>query len=341
MNPEPQTRRMRDSLMRRTTYLILAAVSLLAAVTANAAELTHAEGPFQPTWESLADQYQTPEWFRDAKFGIWAHWGPQCEPEAGDWYARNMYMEGSPQYKYHLEHYGPQSKVGFKDIIHQWKAEDFDPDKLVGFYKENGAKYFMALANHHDNFDLFDSKYQPWNSVALGPKKDLIGGWAKAARKHGLRFGVSIHASHAWSWLEPSQGADKKGPNAGIPYDGKLTKADGKGQWWDGLDPQDLYAQSHKPGKKMDWEWNPAKGSSTPDAAYMEKFYKRTKQLWDDYQPDQMYFDDHVLPMHGVTDEIGLKLAAHFYNSSIKLHGKNEAVMNTKKLNPMQRKAIV
>lgn len=319
----------------------LAALSLVAAVTANAAELIHDEGPFLPTWESLANQYQTPEWFRDAKFGIWAHWGPQCEPEQGDWYARNMYMEGSEQYKHHLKEYGPQSKVGFKDIIHRWKAEDFDPDKLVGFYKENGAKYFMALANHHDNFDLFDSKYQPWNSVAIGPKKDLIGGWAKAARKHGLRFGVSVHASRPWSWLEPSQGADKKGPHAGIPYDGKLTKADGKGQWWEGLDPQDLYAQNHKPGKNMDWEWNPAKGSGAPDAAYMEKFYKRTKQLWDDYQPDQVYFDDHVLPMHGATDEIGLKLAAHFYNSSIKRHGKNEAVMNGKKLDPLQRKAIV
>jgi alpha-L-fucosidase len=91
----------------------------------------------------------------------------------------------------------------------------------------------------------------------------------------------------------------------------------------------------------MDWEWNPAKGSGAPDAAYMEKFYKRTKQLWDDYQPDQVYFDDHVLPMHGATDEIGLKLAAHFYNSSIKRHGKNEAVMNGKKLDPMQRKAII
>jgi len=324
---------------------LVAAVGLaLAFAGANqlvATELTHADGPFQPTWESLEKQYQTPDWFRDAKFGIWAHWGPQCEPEHGDWYARGMYIPGNNDYKTHIEEYGHQATNGFKDVIHQWKAANFDPDKLLAFYKENGAKYFMALANHHDNFDLFNSKYQPWNSVAVGPKKDLVGGWAAAAKKNGLRFAMSVHASRAWSWYEPAQGADTNGPFAGVSYDGKLTKADGKGQWWDGLDPQDLYAQNHKPGTQLEWDWNPNKGSSTPDQAYLEKFYNRTKQLWDDYHPDQIYFDDNTLPMHGVTDEIGLKLAAHFYNSSISLHGKNEAVMNAKKLVPMQRKALV
>jgi alpha-L-fucosidase len=299
-----------------------------------------AAGPFKADWNSLTN-YQTPDWFRDAKFGIWAHWGPQCEPEHGDWYARNMYMQRSAAYKSHLVEYGHPSTNGFKDVIHEWKAANFDPDKLLKFYKENGAKYFMALANHHDNFDLFDSKYQPWNSVATGPHKDLIGGWAAAARKNGLRFAVSVHATHAWSWYEVAQGADKTGPLAGVPYDGKLTKADGKGLWWDGLDPQDLYAQNHTPGTKLEWCWNQDKGSSVPDAAYMEKFFKRTQQLWDDYHPDQIYFDDSVLPFWGVTDEVGLKLAAHFYNSSILLHGHNEAVMNNKLLNPMQREAMV
>ena len=299
-----------------------------------------AAGPFKADWNSLTN-YATPDWFRDAKFGIWAHWGPQCQPEHGDWYARSMYLQGSADYQSHLAEYGHPSTNGFKDVIHVWKAANFDPDKLLKFYKENGAKYFMALANHHDNFDNFNSKYQPWNSVALGPQKDLIGGWAKAARKNGLRFAVSVHCSRAWSWYEPAQGADTNGPLAGVPYDGRLTKADGKGLWWDGLDPQDLYAQNHAPGTKLEWSWDPAKGSSTPDAAYMEKFFKRTKQLWDDYHPDQIYFDDSVLPFHGVSDEIGLNLAAHFYNSSIQLHGRNEAVMNNKMLNPMEREAMV
>ena len=299
-----------------------------------------ADGPFKPDWDSLTQYQQAPEWFRDAKFGIWAHWGPQCQPEHGDWYARSMYEEGSWNYKTHITEYGHPSTNGFKDVIRVWKAERFDPDTLVKFYKDNGAKTFMALANHHDNLDLYDSKYQPWNSVALGPKKDLIGGWAKAARKHGLRFGVSVHASHAWMWYEPAQGADKSGPLAGVPYDGKLTKADGKGQWWEGLDPQDLYAQNHAPGA-YHWEWDATKGSSVPDAAYMEKFFKRTLQLWDDYQPDQIYFDDTVLPLHGVTDEVGLKLAAHFYNTRLDKKGRTQAVVNGKWLSEKQRTALV
>ena len=299
-----------------------------------------AAGPFKPDWNSLTN-YQTPDWFRDAKFGIWAHWGPQCEPEHGDWYARSMYMQGSGDYKSHLVEYGHPSTNGFKDVIHVWKAEHFDPDTLLKFYKANGAKYFMALANHHDNLDLFDSKYQSWNSVAVGPQKDLVGGWAKAARKNGLRFAVSVHCSRAWSWYEVAQGADTNGPLAGVPYDGKLTKADGKGQWWDGLDPQELYAQNHTPGKKLEWSWDPAKGSSTPDAAYMEKFFKRTQQLWDDYHPDQIYFDDTVLPFVGVTDEVGLKLAAHFYNTRLNANGGTEAVMNGKILNELQRRTMV
>ena len=303
-----------------------------------------AAGPFKPDWDSLSSQYQTPEWYRDAKFGIWAHWGPQCEAEQGDWYARNMYKEGEWPYKQHLAEYGHPSKFGFKDIIHTWKAEHFDPDTLVKFYKENGAKIFMALANHHDNFDLFNSKYQPWNSVAMGPKKDLIGGWAKAARKYGLRFGVSVHASHTWTWYEPAQGADKNGPLAGVPYDGKLTKADGKGQWWEGLDPQDLYAQNHPTGDQTKWDWwdwNTSSGTTLPDAAYMEKFFKRTKQLIDDYHPDQIYYDDTILPLHGVTDEIGLKLSAHFYNTHLDKEGRTEAVMNCKWLDEKQRKSMV
>src|SRR5512136_2091433 len=121
------------------------------------------------------------------------------------------------------------------------------PGGLLALYKRAGAQYFFALANHHDNFDNYNSKYQPWNSVNLGPQKDLIGGWAKAARKNDMRFGVSVHAAHAWSWYETAQGADQKGPLAGVPYDGKLTRADGKGTWWDGYDPQDLYAQAHAP----------------------------------------------------------------------------------------------
>ena len=305
-----------------------------------------AEGPYQPNWESLASQYQCPEWFRDAKFGIWAHWGPQCEPEHSDWYARLMYVEGSDRYNFHLKTYGPPSKFGFKEIIHQWKAANFDPDKLLAFYKENGARYFMALANHHDNFDLWDSKYQPWNSVAMGPKRDLVAGWAAAARKLGLPFGVSVHASRAWKWYESSQGADATGPLAGIPYDGNLTKADGKGQWWEGLDPQDLYAQNHKPTVYARDGLEVMKTVITPgdkvSSAYCEKFTLRTLDLIDQYKPDLVYFDEPVLPMRDGPESYGLRIVSHFYNSQLKWHnGRNEGVINTKRLNEQQRKALV
>lgn len=303
-------------------------------------------GPFLPTWESLA-KYQTPDWFRDAKFGMWAHWGPQCEPEAGDWYAREMYMEGNRKYKYHIEKYGHPSKFGFKDVINTWKAEKWDPEALVSLYKSAGAKYFMALANHHDNLDLYNSKYQKnWNSIKQGPKKDIIGGWAAAAKKNDLPFAVSVHAAHAWSWFETAQRADKAGPFAGIPYDGKLTKKDGKGKWWDGLDPQELYAQDHPLSKNSEdngmihqqWHWG--NGVTPPTQAYIDKFYNRTVDLINKYSPDMIYFDDSQFPMWPISD-VGLKIAAHMYNKSIKDKGKLGAVITGKILDDQQKKAMV
>ena len=315
-------------------------------VIVNTAAQPITPGKFQPTWDSLK-QYQTPDWFRNAKFGIWAHWGPQCAPEDSDWYARNMYIQGHRQNIYQIAHYGPPSQFGFKDVIHTWKAEHWDPDKLVALYKRVGAQYFVALADHHDNFDLWDSRYQPWNSVRVGPQKDLIVGWARAARAQGLPFGVSVHAAHAWSWYEITQSSDKTGPLAGVPYDGKLTKADGKGKWWDGLDPQDLYEQRHVPSPNFDkpgsihdrWDWN--NGVSHPDQAYCDKFYNRIVDLVHKYQPDLLYFDDDALPLWPVSDA-GLKIAADFYNfSEQRHHGSLEAVILGKQLNDQEKKCMV
>ena len=305
-----------------------------------------ASGPFRPEWESL-EKYQVPDWFRNAKFGIWAHWGPQCAPEFGDWYGRLMYEEGSDAYRNHLKKYGHPSKVGFKDVIQQWKAENWDPDGLVALYKKAGAKYFVALANHHDNFDTYNSRYQPeWTSTRIGPGKDLIAGWSKAARANGLRFGVSVHAAHAWTWYELAQRSDKSGPYAGIPYDGNLTRLDGVGKWWEGLDPQALYAQRH-PLSKAEGEggvnheqWHWGGGASIPDRAYCDKFFDRTRDLIDTYDPDLVYYDDTVLPLYPFSD-VGLRLAAHMYNRSIATKGKLEAVVNGKILNEQQRRSMV
>lgn len=304
------------------------------------------DGKFEPTWESLK-KYEIPEWFRNAKFGIWAHWGPQCVEGSGDWMARSMYMEGTREYKYHVEHYGHPSEVGFKDIIPLFKAEKWDPDKLVALYKRIGAQYFFVLGNHHDNMDLWDSKYQPWNSMNMGPKRDILAEWEKAARKYELPFGISFHADHAWTWYEPSQRYDREGPKAGIYYDGKLTKDDGKGKWWEGYDPQDLYAQNH-PMSEGSWsdgmihkQWAWGNGAYQPTQEYCTNFYNRTLDAINRYNPDLIYFDVTVVPFYPISDA-GLKIAAHFYNHNMATHkGKLEAVMFGKILDEEQRKALV
>ena len=310
-----------------------------------------APGPFQPTWASLADGYHTPDWFRDAKFGIWAHWSAQCVPEHGDWYARNMYIQGTDDYNYHVAHYGHPSKFGFMELDNLWKAEKWDPEKMMDLYVRAGAKYFVALANHHDNFDAYDSKYQPWNSVNVGPHRDIVGTWAKVARKHGLRFGVSNHSSHAWHWFQVAYGHDVEGPLAGVPYDAAtLTKADGKGKWWDGLDPKDLYcglripmADDLKTAKQAeDWHWKHDGHwyESVPpdDDGYSEKWFLRAQDLVDKYHPDLLYFDDEELPL----ERYGLGIAAHYYNAGLQWHdGRIETVVNAKKMTPAHAPAVV
>src|ERR1700685_2348422 len=182
-------------MTRRTTMRLLAgAAAGASAKQAGSRQMQFeiAPGPFEGTRESLKS-YQAPDWFRDAKFGIWAHWGPQSAAEDGDWYARNMYMQGSRQYNYHVQHYGHPSKFGFKDIIPTWTASEFDPDYLVGLYKKAGAKYFVSMGVHHDNFDLWNSKHTRWNAANIGPKKDIAGMFRKAALRHGLKFGMSEH----------------------------------------------------------------------------------------------------------------------------------------------------
>lgn len=282
-------------------------------------------GEYEPTWESLRG-YETPEWFRDAKFGIWAHWGAQCVEGSGDWMARELYIEGSGKYRYHVENYGHPSEFGYKDILPLFRAEKWNPKQLVAFYKELGAEYFFVLGNHHDNYDLWDSQYQEWNSMNIGPKRDILGEWAEAAKSAGLPFGISFHADHAWTWFEPSRRFDLKGEKRGKLYDGWLTKedgyqpnADGTEKWWKGLDPQKLYAQDHDLSENT-WDngvihrqWGWGSGACTPSQEFVTNFYNRTLDAINRYEPDLIYFDVTVLPFYPVSDA-GMKIAAHMYN---------------------------
>jgi alpha-L-fucosidase len=309
-----------------------------------------APGPFEPNWDSLARNYKCPLWFRDAKFGIWAHWSAQCVPEQGDWYARKMYIQGQPDYDYQVANYGHPSQFGFKDIDNLWHAEHWDPERLMQLYIAAGAKYFVALASHHDNFDCFDSKYHEWNSVRVGPHKDIVGTWEKVAREHGLHFGVSNHSAHAWHWLQVAYGYDAVGPLAGVRYDGFLTKADGKGKWWDGLDPQELYtgpnmvmpaglktiAEIQKWHDDNDRIWNENPPPNNP--WFTENWFLRAQDLVDKYHPDLVYLDDRELPL----GQTGLDFAAHYYNSNIANHGgKLEAVLDAKHMTTDHRPGLV
>lgn len=272
------------------------------------------------SWEALSAQYEVPKWFTDARFGIWVHWGAQSVPEyGGGWYARHMYMQdvgketfGKNAYSYHLKTFGHPSKVGYKDVANAWKTENLDTDKLLKYFTENlGAKYFMALAHHHDNFDNWNSKYQPWNSVNIGPKRDIIGDFSKSAKKYGVPFGVSTHDERFFEWGLPAFGTDTSGAYKGVPYDGRLTKEDGVGLWWEGLDPADLYGL---PPEKRTPEW---------EESWKQNWLLRMKDLLTSYDVDFMWFDGRGFPY----GDYGKEAFRIFYNNDLKKHGKLNAVI--------------
>ena len=318
---------------------------------------TASGGPVQPTWESLAAHNSVPEWFRDAKFGIWAHWGPQCQPEFGDWYARLLYIQGrqpwqqgETPYENHLRRYGHPSRTGFLDIIGEWKAEAWQPEDLLNRYVKAGARYFMAMGCHHDNFDLFASRHHEWNATRVGPKRDIVGGWEPLARQAGLKFGVSNHSSHAWHWYQVAYGYDAEGPMRGRRYDAYwLRKNHGRGKYWEGLDPQELYtgpyyvppdgitsaAEMNAWHDKRDGQWLEA--APPGNMQFVEKWLLRQNQIVDDYRPDLVYFDDTGLPL----GQTGLDAAAHYYNQALKWRGDVDVVVFGKKLLGLQRRAIV
>jgi len=299
--------------MKTTSLNLLAALTLIAFTPARAADapfklsLPIAPGIYQGTMDSLTN-YTCPQWFRDAKFGIWAHWGPQAVPMEGDWYARKMYQQGTPDYNDHLARYGHPSTNGWKDIIPLWKAEKWDPDRLMILYKAAGAKYFVSMGSHHDDFFLWNSPLHQWNAVNYGPHRDVVGDWQKAAQKQGLYFGVSEHLGASFTWFQDAHKSDKTGPLAGVPYDGANSN------YWD------LY---HFPADPGDTGWY----STNP--RWQQQWYNEIKQLVDDYHPDLLYSDGGV----AFGNEVGLSQIANLYNDSASRHqGHSQAVYNCKQV---------
>jgi alpha-L-fucosidase len=309
-----------------------------------------AAGPFSADWKSFTSEKlkHEPDWWREAKIGVWFHWGPQSMGRNGDWYARFLYQqppEGRKgrannrwMYDQHLKQYGHPSEFGYMDVLNAWKAPKFDPAKLMKFYAESGARYILEQGAHHDNFDLWNSKFQPWNSVNVGPKRDIVGELFTEARKYKFRTGMAFHADYSLWWFQPAFGADKSGPRAGVPYDAATrTKENGKGQWWDGLDPKDLYgidlqAEALPDQNIRDGFFTPVRDIFVhPETRafardYTLKWFHRVKQFVDDYDPDMLYTDG-TEPFtgsgtaKGVISDATVKVVAHMYNKRAARNG--------------------
>jgi alpha-L-fucosidase len=274
--------------------------ALLQAVTA-----VDQQGPFRPDWESL-QKYEAPEWYKDAKFGIFIHWGAYSVPAFGnEWYPRNMYSQGSDEYKHHIATYGSQDKFGYKDFIPMFKAEHFDPAAWAELFKKAGAKYVVPVAEHHDGFALYDSAVSDWTAAKMGPRRDVIEELGKAVRAAGLHFGVSSHRVEHNFFL---------GPGRNIPSDVN--------------DPQ--YAALYGPAHT--WLMAPSGTPLNNDFTYVspawaDDWLARAAELVQKYHPDVVYFDWWI-GQASIRSNL-TRFAAFYYNSSLK-YGDHVGVINYK-----------
>jgi alpha-L-fucosidase len=240
-----------------------------------------AQEKYQATWESLK-KYQTPDWFRDAKFGIFIHWGVYSVPAFGsEWYPRQMYQQGSDEFKHHVATYGPQSKFGYKDFIPLFKAEKFEPQQWVALFKQAGAKYVVPVAEHHDGFAMYKTAYSKWNAVEMGPKRDVIGELAAEIKKQGLVFGLSSHRIEHWFFM-----------NGGRKFESDVM--DGKNE--------DFYGPAREENE-------------TPSPEYMNDWLLRNTELVNNYQPQLFWFDWWI--EQPAMDPYRKSFAASYYNKGL------------------------
>ena len=262
-------------------------------------------GPFRADWESLRS-YEVPEWYKDAKFGIFIHWGAYSVPAYGnEWYPRNMYSSGSDEYKHHTATYGTQDKFGYKDFLPMFKAEHFDPSAWAELFKKAGAKYVIPVAEHHDGFAMYDSALSDWTAVKMGPHRDTTGELAKAVRAAGLHFGLSSHRVEHNFFL---------GVGRSIPSDVN--------------DPQ--YAAFYGPAHTwLNNKWGtPLDGDFTyASPAWADDWLARGAELVQKYHPDIIYFDWWI-GQASIRQNL-TRFAAFYYNSSLK-YGDHVGVINYK-----------
>ncbi|HTL74352.1 MAG TPA: alpha-L-fucosidase [bacterium] len=297
-------------------------------------------GPFQPTWTSISANVPgngTPAWLRQAKFGIWFHYGPQANLQSGDWSAQHMYQQGSTAYNNHLANFGHPTTNGYKDVIKAWDPAHYSPAGMAQLFYNAGARFVLVQGVHHDNFDNWNSRYNPWNIVNFGAKRDTMAEWTNATHNLGMRMGVAFHHEYSWWFTQPDFLSDSSGTYAGVPYDAVTTATNTAGQWWENYDTRRLYNQDiHKYqgiSTPNQYYWNPSQGIFTNDLDYCHwyatQWALRMLDVVENYNPDFIYTDGNsTQPFSGYATGTGYKcdamqrVIAHYYNRTLERHGK-------------------
>jgi alpha-L-fucosidase len=249
---------------------------------------------YEASWESLK-QFTAPQWFMEAKLGIFIHWGIYSVPAfANEWYSRNMYQQDSREFKHHQEKWGPHSKFGYKDFIPMFKAEKFDPDAWITLFKKAGAKYVIPVAEHHDGFPMYDTALSEWNAARMGPKRDVVGELATAARAHGLIPGVSSHRAEHWWFFD-----------GGRKFDSDVQDPRYEGLYGPAVTASPMASFDSAAWTSKDWR-------PRPNALFMDDWLARCCELVDKYQPQVFYFDWWI--EQAVFEPYLQKFAAYYYN---------------------------
>ncbi len=261
-----------------------------------------ANGPFRPDWDSLG-AYRVPDWFRDAKFGIFIHWGVYSVPAFGtEWYPRDMYQKSNPAFAHHVATYGAQASFGYKDFIPLFHGERFDPDAWVDLFARAGARYIVPVAEHCDGFAMYNSNLDPWNAVKMGPHRDIVGSLASATRKRGLHFGASSHrAEHFWWYNGGTEfPSDVSDPRYATLY--------GPAQ------PTFLPGQQNPQKTELYPDPNHLERWVAPDPAFMDDWLARSSEIVENYHPDLLYFDWWI--GHPAFQPYLKRFTAYFYNQA-------------------------
>lgn len=255
---------------------------------------------YEANWESLAQYQQAPEWFQDAKFGIYAHWGPysaSLSPQTSDWYSRGMYIEGTKHQEHHLKTYGPLSKFGYKDFIPMMTGDKFDAEEWADLFVTAGARFAGPVTEHADGFAMWDTDLTPWNAGDMGPKRDIVRELEIAIRGKGLKFITTLHHQWNWAWYPTTNAAyDTSNPEFSELYGYPIDESG-----W---------------GKKDENDWrNPLDPEVLPPREFSEKWVRKVDEVVSKYQPDILWFDNR---MNFIPEDIRLNMVADFYNQADK-----------------------